>query len=312
MEVVAKFLFLIFLGGIIALLGDRIGKYVGKRKLTIFNLRPRYTSQIFTVVFGMLISLMTFLILLAVSKQARLTLTQVGQLETRRKNLENQIAQLNQLTTLNEVIFRINQPIVMGSVQGGRSPEAIQAELGKLLARANRIAVERSNQAEKLRGVPAVKSSENLIGYEKSNLARAAQSISKNPKNFVVILYASRNTYLHEQVFVQFDLRENKKIYNAGQRILSVKINGKEPSNQILIDLFNVLSQLQQAALNAGMIPDPVTNNFGGNLLVATLFTKRDQIKMMNGVARVDVIANKNLTTMGPLDVHFEVHPANV
>lgn len=310
MEVVAKFLFLIFLGGIIAFFGDRIGKYVGKRKLTIFNLRPRYTSQIFTVIFGMVISLMTFLILLGVSKEARITLTQVGQLEARRKSLEQEIADLHQLTTLNEVIFHINQPIVMGPVRGGRPPEAVQADLLKLIERANRIAAERSNQAGKLGGLPTAQTAGNTVTADKSDLERAVQYLSKSPQSFVVILYASRNTYLHEQVIVRFDLRENKKIYRENQVIFSTKINGAKPSNEILIALFNVLSQLQQAALNAGMIPDPVTNNFGGNILVATLFNERDKIKSIGGPARVSVIANRNLYTIGPLDVRLEVKRA--
>ena len=39
-------LILMVMGGIIAFLGDKIGSKVGKRRLTMFGLRPKYTSII--------------------------------------------------------------------------------------------------------------------------------------------------------------------------------------------------------------------------------------------------------------------------
>lgn len=300
------------LGGFIAFVGDRIGKYVGKKKLTIFNLRPRHTSQLFTVLFGMLISLVTLSILAGISYDARQTLFHVRELAIKPKKLEREITQLAQQTTLNEVIFHVNQPIVMDTLQGGQSPAAVKAALSKLLAGANQVALERSEEAKKLTSPASVHISNPLLLYQKNDFDQAARILSKTPENFVVMIYSLRNTYLNEQVLVQFDVRKNKKIYRAGEKILSIKINGNEPKNQILVDLFGLFSKLQQTALRAGMIPNPVTNDFGGNVLVATLFDKRDKIKEIGGLAQVDVIARKNLLTSGPLDVNFLVHPAAV
>ena len=39
-------------GGIIAFFGDRIGTRVGKRRMTLWGLRPRYTSIIITILTG--------------------------------------------------------------------------------------------------------------------------------------------------------------------------------------------------------------------------------------------------------------------
>lgn len=309
MEGIAKLLFLMLLGGFIAFVGDRIGKYFGKRKLTIFNLRPRYTSQIFTVIFGMLISLATFMVLAGISKHAREALFEVHELETRKQKLEEEIAQLNRLTTLNELIFHINQPIVMGAIQGGRSPKIIEQDLSALLSRANQVAIERSSEAGTLRGLPPIPSTERLVFYQKSDLERSVHALAREHKNFVVLVYALRNTYLREQVVVQFDLRENRRIYASGQPITSVEVDGSRSPDEILVDLFNLLSQLQQTALDAGMIPDPVTNNFGGNILVASLLDKRDQIKVIGGPARVSATANRDLYTAGPLDVRFDITP---
>lgn len=306
MEGIGKLLFLMFLGGAIALLGDRIGKYIGKRKLTLFNLRPRYTSQIFTVIFGMLISLTTFMILAGISKGVRQTLFEVYSLEAKRQKLEQDILQLTKLTTMNELIFHINQPIVMGGVQGGRSKQDIEQALSRLLEKANEVAVQRSNEAGKLQGLEPF-SGKQVIVPQKSDFERSVSFLSKSHAEFAAIVYALQNTYFREKVTVGFDLRKNTRIYKTGQSITSITVDGQESSEQILLQLFALLSKLQQAALDAGMLPDPVTNNFGGDILVATLFDKRDQIKAIKGKVAIRVIANKDLYTLGPLDVRFDV-----
>ena len=59
------------LGGIIAAFGDRLGTKIGKARLRLFNLRPRQTAMVITVVTGMLISALTLGILFGLSKSLR-------------------------------------------------------------------------------------------------------------------------------------------------------------------------------------------------------------------------------------------------
>ena len=53
-------------GGVIALIGDRLGTRIGKKKLSIFGLRPRHTAVLVTVVTGICITTVTFGIMAAV------------------------------------------------------------------------------------------------------------------------------------------------------------------------------------------------------------------------------------------------------
>jgi uncharacterized protein (DUF3084 family) len=309
MEGLAKFLFLALLGGFIALVGDRIGKYFGKKKLTLFHLRPKYTSMIFTFLYGMMISVVTMGILALISGNARIALMGVHALEVKREKLANDIQQLAQLTTVNELVFRIDQPIVMGEIQGKLSVHEIQDKLNSLLQKANEIAVSRYNEAGKAMNMPPLPSNTKLVHAQDVDYNQAVHFLATNKGDFVAIVYALQNTYLREPVFVRFGFLENKLVFHAGQTILQVKINGKERGDRILVDLFKILSELQQAALRAGMIPNPVTNDFGGNVLVATLLDKRDEIKAINGMTEVQVIAQRNLYRIGPLDVRFQVRP---
>lgn len=59
------------LGGIIATLGDRLGSKVGKARLTIFNLRPRQTAVVITVMTGILIAASTLGLLFGLSSSLR-------------------------------------------------------------------------------------------------------------------------------------------------------------------------------------------------------------------------------------------------
>ena len=49
----------VVLGGVIATVGDRLGSRVGKARLRLFNLRPRQTATVITIVTGGLISALT-------------------------------------------------------------------------------------------------------------------------------------------------------------------------------------------------------------------------------------------------------------
>ncbi|NCJ06917.1 DUF3084 domain-containing protein [Synechococcales cyanobacterium C] len=60
---------IIFLGGAIATLGDRIGTRVGKARLSLFNLRPKNTAVLVTILTGSLISTSTIGILLATNRE---------------------------------------------------------------------------------------------------------------------------------------------------------------------------------------------------------------------------------------------------
>ena len=83
---------LLVLGGILSTLGDRLGSRVGKARLSLFNLRPRRTAVVITVLTGSLISALSLGLLLLVSRQLRVGLFELDALQERlresRKNLD--------------------------------------------------------------------------------------------------------------------------------------------------------------------------------------------------------------------------------
>ncbi len=61
----------LILGGVIATLGDRIGTRVGKARLSLFNLRPKKTAVLVTILTGLVISASTIGVMLLASREFR-------------------------------------------------------------------------------------------------------------------------------------------------------------------------------------------------------------------------------------------------
>lgn len=80
-------LLLMALGGFAAYQGDRVGMAVGRKRLTIFGLRPKYTSRIITVLTGIIIVAITMASVLLISHTARQSLFGL-------EKLQSQIAEL--------------------------------------------------------------------------------------------------------------------------------------------------------------------------------------------------------------------------
>jgi len=74
---------LLILGGVLSTLGDRLGSRVGKARLSLFNMRPRRTAVLITVLTGSLISALSLGLLLLVSRQLRVGLFELDALQAK-------------------------------------------------------------------------------------------------------------------------------------------------------------------------------------------------------------------------------------
>jgi len=75
-------LVVLVLGGAIATIGDRLGTRVGKARLSLFNLRPKQTAVVVTILTGTLISASTLGVLLLASKTFREMLLNFGRIQS--------------------------------------------------------------------------------------------------------------------------------------------------------------------------------------------------------------------------------------
>jgi uncharacterized protein (DUF3084 family) len=73
---------ILILGGVIAIISDRLGKNVGKARLSLFNLRPRKTAVVVTMITGTFLSALTLTALFASSKPLRRGVFQIDEIQT--------------------------------------------------------------------------------------------------------------------------------------------------------------------------------------------------------------------------------------
>jgi uncharacterized protein (DUF3084 family) len=81
-------------GATIAVLGDRIGTRVGKRRLSLFGLRPRHTSLIVTTATGALIAVLSLLVALAVSSEARTAVLHLREIQSSLQGRQRDLARV--------------------------------------------------------------------------------------------------------------------------------------------------------------------------------------------------------------------------
>ncbi len=74
MEGIYLIIVMIITGGAIAFIGDKLGTKIGKKRLSIFGLRPRHTSMIVTVVTGCLITGLSIGFMALISENVRTAL----------------------------------------------------------------------------------------------------------------------------------------------------------------------------------------------------------------------------------------------
>jgi hypothetical protein len=90
--------FVMALAGIVAYVGDRVGHQVGRKRLSLFGIRPRYTSTIIAIATGMIIALVVTLVAIFASEQVKTAFfklnsinQQITELQSRQRDLEAKV-----------------------------------------------------------------------------------------------------------------------------------------------------------------------------------------------------------------------------
>lgn len=81
-------LIIMIIAGAIAYVGDRVGHQVGRKRLTLFGIRPRYTSTIVAVGTGMLIAFIVTMIAILASQQVKTAFFKLNQINSEIADLQ--------------------------------------------------------------------------------------------------------------------------------------------------------------------------------------------------------------------------------
>lgn len=193
-------LVLVVMGGAIAYIGDKLGSKVGKKKLTVFGLRPKHTSILVTIITGFLIAATTLGILTLASSDVRTALFGMEALK-------------EELDSLSEEVFKQNDELKLNR-------EALETKTQEYLELTKRIKETTRElatvEAERNRAAATLATIQTEYAAAKRDLAEAQQEIdglveTKQQLDQRVAELNSSKTKLEEDVQRLNDLTANLK-----------------------------------------------------------------------------------------------------
>jgi hypothetical protein len=221
--------------GGIAYIGDRVGHQVGRKRMTLFGLRPKYTSTIVAVATGMLIALSVTLVALIASSYVRTAFFRIGQLNSQINQLQAQaVAQARELNTTRNanIVFPKTALMGPGVVIDLSRPEAQQLETFSLffddtIRTVNRIAPQAGLLPDKKRSSdPDVRA--NLLRVLRDARDHFASLGDANvPVLFLPI--APANLFRGETITFSFGSWADKRLYAKGEEVASIDVEGGRP-----------------------------------------------------------------------------------
>jgi len=149
-------------GMLIAYIGDRLGTFVGKKRISKFGLRPRHTAILYTTITGGIIPLLTLLVFVWIRTDFEHAVTDYG----------NVLAKTNRL-------IKQNKDLAQSAVDAQAKASQSEAELASVKAHEARASKSAADRIEALHAKEAVQEAiyTNSIKLSQSQLASANASL---------------------------------------------------------------------------------------------------------------------------------------
>jgi uncharacterized protein (DUF3084 family) len=221
------------MGGLIAFIGDKLGSKVGKRRLSIFGLRPKHTSILVTIVTGILIAATTLGVLSLSSTDVRTALFGM-------EALKAQLADLSQdVISGNNDLEASRQALAVKTAEYS----TVNAKVVETTAKLSAITTELSSViTERDRAAAALSSVQEQYVTAEGHLATARQKIvalqdTKNQLDKKIDVLTDAKNSMQQDVDRLNDLtgklrnglqsvREGTVIYRAGEVLANSTVTG--------------------------------------------------------------------------------------
>ncbi|MFH1825989.1 MAG: DUF3084 domain-containing protein [bacterium] len=305
---------LLAVGGVVAYIGDFLGRSIGRKRLTLFGLRPRYTAITITIITGIMIAMTTLGVLLAISQDARTALFGLEQLKTdlatTQKELNQKIIEKNKMdqelksaqTDLNklaqsknklqknveasrwgELLFKADDIILVSVIQAGPDKEALEFGLQEIILAAEPYS----------------------LFVEQDDFKAAVATLSRHTGENIVRLIATSNTVSGEEIPTRIETIDNALIYPAEDEIASLAIPPSLTIPQIELQIKKLLNITHQAAKKAGVIADP--SGLVGSIPYSEIFSLSRKIKQYKKGVILKALAREDIYAVGPLNLSFKI-----
>lgn len=366
-------------GGLIAYIADKMGTKIGKKKMSVFGLRPKHTSILLTVLSGIMISVVTISVMAIASNSARTALfglekiqrelkllneekliaadalykakfkveqqnkqissldakiqestrandemeakladmnskyllaqNEVASLSEAKAQLTDEIDELEKMTEAlrkgiinmreGQVYYRAGEVIYAGVMRGGLTHDENMVQVNWLLQNANEMALQRLGVEKQDDPLQAIWISKNIV-------ANAVDALDTSKGNLLFRVRAVANIIVGELAVCEIEIHENQFIYPDGSLVYSEEYNLEGGTETYETVIMNFLSKVNHTAVEAGVLPDPLTGKVG-NMDASTMIETSNAIRRTNGRFTLRAYAKGEITTAGPVRVRLEV-----
>lgn len=293
---------LVLTGGVIAFIGDRLGSKVGKKKLSLFGLRPRHTSILVTIITGILITTVTFGILAIASKDVRTALFGMNKLKAELNEKQSMLEEASgALVNVKNDLNTTKEEYAKSKKDLEETQEDLEiAQQAAELLRQEQVALQNRNQE-------LWSDNQTLIEHNQS-LAHNNQFLLANNESLKADNLELEKTNSDLQEGIE-NIRERPIIYRVGELLASGVIKKTDDPVKIQNDLNQII-----ALANSKIIDRLGTEGSKDGVWIYPIEYQKamDRLKQAKGDTVIRLIVAANLVKGDPVLTELEMHPNRV
>lgn len=313
----------------VSYVGDVLGMKIGKKRISLFGLRPKYTSTVITILTGLGVALLTLAFAAAMSPSIQGAFFGVNYLDRQISALTQNLSERqNQLSEMEMEVYYTQQELErlrdeaedlkksLAEMKGGK----VIAFQGELLAQApvegdsSSAVIDAAfarliQTAEETLSLKVPENAQELptkveIGTETRRRIAAELASAKERK--VLRLSAPSNIVQGQVVEGVVQTHDSRTIYKKDEVLKRETIRGDATPEQAADLLYSMLKHINRSAVGDGVLPDPISGAVG-NMDSLVFYDLVDRISEASGVRDIVFLAATDIYTEGPVNVRVEI-----
>jgi len=226
---IGNVLFVMLIAGGVAYVGDRVGHRVGRQRLSLFGIRPRYTSTIVAIATGMIIALVVTLVAIFASQQVKTAFfklnslnTQIAELQRRERDLEKKVNTGRLVVQVDALMVPFYRVIAQNATQSQRlstirsfyydSVKFVNANYPQLGLKPYAIP-------------PDAEKKLSTFASSLSTLAATTQS------NVMLTVTSDQNLFVNDEIHFEIKGTGDRRYYHKGDIVAQLTVPGKSGAN---------------------------------------------------------------------------------
>ena len=300
------YLVLFLLGAGISYLGNMLGRYIGRQKMSIMNLRPRHTSILITCLTGSLIATLTLTFAYFSSWEVK-TLFTTGLNEFGNRVSEVTAKAIEQAQT-GGVIYKPNEPILTAVIDGTLEKEQIQEQIEELMSYVNREAIQKNKSvAETMKTEFTPPDDGKIAGYYTNEMNALVETLYKLKGKMIVEPISENYVLLGDKFSVRFKIQKYiPSVFHQDDPIIYGYIDGTKANEEVLANLSKLIIRAKIIAINKGMIENPITQTLI-EISRSELINTAKEISAKGTTCKVTIKALKETDNRGPLEIYMDI-----